>query len=459
MCNSTEQCSINHSNNPKRENDFAPEMEPLFDGTNSYDQRKQRHPDDVAETLEQTQLLVDLSDPKSDSEISLFCGFSVDNGKEQSPAEHVEVPPWVFQPVCGRDFAAQGTELAASYSYGSAKEPKIKSAMCLTDDSRIDNFTGYCMKSQQQDVIHPLNFDKFNLQEESRSKEVVTCSPVENYETAVSTTMPNICSCRKDDMVNSTSTGGGIQAAKEQIKLEGTQIGQGMWMSVGIKEEDKLDLDLFAKEPGNKQDPRNPEAIAWDSSIKMDNHDTNVQFTPLTGYDLNPNSINITGLTEFFSKAKGAEHCAHIQEEQDYAPFRVKISPRRKCFMESPRSLRMLLFREEVSAFTIKDEKHKRDGKGMEFSSRAIPKSESNGVNSRCEDLGFAKRHDNADNIETSSIFSGPITFSGALAYQGLVSYSGHIAYSGNISHRSDSSTSTRSFAFPMYKTLGFSTY
>lgn len=46
--------------------------------------------------------------------------------------------------------------------------------------------------------------------------------------------------------------------------------------------------------------------------------------------------------------------------------------------------------------------------------------------------------------------FSGPIAFSGMLSYSGMISYSGQIPYSGNLSLHSDSSTSTRSFAFPI---------
>ncbi|XP_039007024.1 uncharacterized protein LOC120134653 [Hibiscus syriacus] len=59
---------------------------------------------------------------------------------------------------------------------------------------------------------------------------------------------------------------------------------------------------------------------------------------------------------------------------------------------------------------------------------------------------------------ETDSPFSncvqhgyGESSFSAAGPVTGLISYSGPIAYSGNLSHRSDSSTtSTRSFAFPL---------
>ncbi|GMI87569.1 hypothetical protein HRI_002426200 [Hibiscus trionum] len=48
----------------------------------------------------------------------------------------------------------------------------------------------------------------------------------------------------------------------------------------------------------------------------------------------------------------------------------------------------------------------------------------------------------------------GESSFSAAGPVTGLISYSGPIAYSGNLSHRSDSSTtSTRSFAFPVLQT------
>ncbi|KAH7292926.1 hypothetical protein KP509_28G003900 [Ceratopteris richardii] len=46
-----------------------------------------------------------------------------------------------------------------------------------------------------------------------------------------------------------------------------------------------------------------------------------------------------------------------------------------------------------------------------------------------------------------SGTFSGPIAFSGMLAYSGMLS---QVPHSGNLSMHSDSSTSTRSFAFPM---------
>lgn len=60
-----------------------------------------------------------------------------------------------------------------------------------------------------------------------------------------------------------------------------------------------------------------------------------------------------------------------------------------------------------------------------------------------------------SENLEddefTSTTFSGPIAFSGVISHSGMISYSGQIPYSGNLSYHSDSSTSTRSFAFPMY--------
>lgn len=160
---------------------------------------------------------------------------------------------------------------------------------------------------------------------------------------------------------------------------------------------------------------------------------------------LNGNSR--TELVEFFSNARGLKLEKEI-EEQEYAPVLAKSPLKKKLFMESPRSLRVLLFSEETP--TKKDEKQKKDFKVMEFSSKVAPAAESHDNENRMEHNYPAKWYQNVDNEETSSAFSEPIAFSGALTYQGLTSYSGQVPYSGSISHRSDSSTSTRSFAFPI---------
>lgn len=153
--------------------------------------------------------------------------------------------------------------------------------------------------------------------------------------------------------------------------------------------------------------------------------------------------ISPPDLAKFFNSARGLEQEEEI-EEQEYPPVMAMVPLEKKLFMESPRSLRMLLVSEETAPSTKKDEKHNKDGKTMEFSSKTVPAKDSYSNERRTELSYPAKWYESSDNEEA------PIVFSGALTHQGMLSYAGQILYSGSISHRSDSSTSTRSFAFPI---------
>ncbi|KAM7253778.1 hypothetical protein ACFE04_031460 [Oxalis oulophora] len=77
-----------------------------------------------------------------------------------------------------------------------------------------------------------------------------------------------------------------------------------------------------------------------------------------------------------------------------------------------------------------------------------LPVAESNTDDSQSNELFISEGKD--------SLGESSFTMAG-LPVSGLISYSGAIAYSGNISHRSDSSTtSNRSFAFPVLRTPDF---
>ncbi|MCO5580652.1 hypothetical protein L7F22_034522 [Adiantum nelumboides] len=183
-----------------------------------------------------------------------------------------------------------------------------------------------------------------------------------------------------------------------------------------------------------------------DSSIEFEHREAN-EFRIVHAVDIKKN--NAPELAEFFSDERGSEHEVEI-EEQDHVPIRIKSSSKRKTYDESPRSLRMLLFSDETPSFAQREERYKRDGNRMEFPNKVVPAFEGIVAESHINDIKFQKRHDTADNVEAWTDFSGPLALSGALTYQELISYTGPVAYSGSISNRSDSSTSTRSFAFPI---------
>lgn len=186
------------------------------------------------------------------------------------------------------------------------------------------------------------------------------------------------------------------------------------------------------------------------STFEIEQQDCHVASTPQLAHASDTKGINGPELAEFFSNARGSKDVVEI-EEQDHAPIRVRSPPKRKSYKESPRSLRMLLFSDETVPFAKKEEKHKRDGKSIDFSNKVVPASEGIGDEGQNEDINFPRWHESEDTLEASSPFSGPLVYSsGALTYQGMNSYTGPVAYSGSISHRSDSSTSTRSFAFPI---------
>lgn len=62
----------------------------------------------------------------------------------------------------------------------------------------------------------------------------------------------------------------------------------------------------------------------------------------------------------------------------------------------------------------------------------------------------ISKVHDSQEGSFRDQDILGETSFSMAGPVSGLITYSGPIAYSGSLSLRSDSTTSTRSFAFPM---------
>ncbi|MCO5608919.1 hypothetical protein L7F22_063137 [Adiantum nelumboides] len=188
------------------------------------------------------------------------------------------------------------------------------------------------------------------------------------------------------------------------------------------------------------------EETSQDSSIEIEHREAN-ELRIVHAVDTKEN--NAPELAEFFSDERGSEHEVEI-EEQDHGPIRIKSSSKRKIYNESPRSLRMLLFSDEIPSFAQKEERYKRDGNGMEFSNIVVPAFEGIVAESHIDDIKFQKRHETADNVEAWTDLSGPLALSGALTYQGLISYTGPVANSGSISNRSDSSTSTRSFAFPI---------
>lgn len=133
---------------------------------------------------------------------------------------------------------------------------------------------------------------------------------------------------------------------------------------------------------------------------------------------------------EFFSNARELNLVKKI-EEQDCTPRTIEVLPKTKHAIESPHSLRALLASENRFSRTNRDEKpylFRKDGKGVELSSRVVPASESTGSGNHLE-----HNHE-----YTSDTFSSQIAYLGAFTYL------------ESLSHRSDSSTSGQSFAFPI---------
>lgn len=154
-------------------------------------------------------------------------------------------------------------------------------------------------------------------------------------------------------------------------------------------------------------------------------------------------------IAEFFNNARAVSSA-----KQEYSPGSIPLGLPEKGqhSKESPHSLRALLSSEGTSA-CHKIEKSaplndvfRNDGEHLHRVAPSVESSCSGNASSQDESHHFPERwYEHAENDEyTSSMYSGPIPFSGPIAY------SGPIPYSGSISHRSDSSTSTRSFAFPI---------
>lgn len=164
-------------------------------------------------------------------------------------------------------------------------------------------------------------------------------------------------------------------------------------------------------------------------------------------------------IEEYFNCTKVDSSERQETEEQGHTPDTIALGlpVRVKRIKESSNTLSTLLSSEDglacvkVEKETVANDIFRKEVEGFENLHKLVTSAESNSslhhVSQDESHVFPGKWYEDAENYEfTTSTFSGPVSYSGSIAY----SYSGRIPYSGSISHRSDSSTSTRSFAFPV---------
>ncbi|KAI5072050.1 hypothetical protein GOP47_0012156 [Adiantum capillus-veneris] len=401
----------------------------------------------------------DMQETRGDETADSIVSSAISDGNFGQTPEDSEMPVLNLE-AGGQQFASKAIEEAATDVYNGAKQLEIQARMQQFDDTELDHSSiaesvgkfechSTCPPTDPEQKMSTLKYDVSSSQEVntqnmellSGAREYVTCIDERQSTTkemtddkpamispkdTITGNMQFSNTCQDSDISTITCIAARSQAGSGNLTRR---------MASGSEE-----LAVEHCQERLKQASQDP-------SIEIEQQE--VKVGPQIVHTLNIKGNIGPELADFFSNARDLKHEVEI-EEHEHVPIKIKSPPKRKSYKESPRSLRMLLFSDETASFTKKEEKYKRDGRGMEFSNKIVPAFEGIGDESRNEDINLPKWHEIADNVETSTCFSGQLAFSGALTYQGLISYSGQVAYSGNISHRSDSSTSTRSFAFPI---------
>lgn len=104
----------------------------------------------------------------------------------------------------------------------------------------------------------------------------------------------------------------------------------------------------------------------------------------------------------------------------------------------------------EIPPSPSEESNHTIPESGLSNGNDKVDSSGNGNKENQVPDQNIPKVHDSWEGSFRDQHSLGETSFSMAGPVSGLITYSGQIAYSGSLSLRSDSTTSTRSFAFPM---------